>query len=154
MTKNEFIENLLLLHSRTIPQWTLKTTINSILSIIPEEIIEKGFESFSRSYIKEDKPIIEIALLTKDNIIHDFTNTPEKFITCAMKLTSTIMISIYTYYSSEVQTQLNDEDKPYRADLEIADGAKSLSYTAEGDRRGVNSLIKFGQDCLLAFYKL
>jgi len=148
----EEIESLLLSFSKTVSSQMIRSTLDMISATISKKTIEESFEIFARTHVENDKPTLEVALLTRNNVIHDFTNTFDEYQTTYWKLSSATQVILKTYNMSE--TQEVRAGKPYRAELEISDGVKFLTYAAEGDRRVVNSLIKFGQACLRAISKL
>ena len=143
----------------SLPQRQLmeKRVMNNAIKTL-EEItllhhLNAGYESFGRIYIKDSKPTMEVSILLPQSFgIIDLTFDKERQTTYYYPINNSTNINLTVFYpTGELNTNDNvefDGDLPYRAQLEITNGMVSLTYSAEGDRKTVNSLVSYGHKCI------
>lgn len=124
--------------------------IDTIASTISEQTINAGFDHFLRLYDKDGEPALELSLLTKDRIIHDFTFSGREHHVIYMPLHRATCVHLQIFYP-ESGDHLSQE--PYRAELRITTGVAGVRYSVEGQRRLVESLVSYGQKCLRALHE-
>lgn len=135
----------------------INSAYNTLKETLPENSLEAGFEHFIRLYMRKEKPILELSLFTYDYCIHDLTYTIDEQVTYYMQFTKETFIELKTFFPAppEETDKFNvNSESPYRAELNIIREGGGLYYSAEGERRIVNSLIQYGNKLLYIMHSL
>lgn len=145
----KFVSLLYEQSSSLTDQEQIRSTIALIKETIPNTQFGKKYSLFVKDYFVESKAALEIALLTSDKIIHDFASEGAELTVTYKPLTSADYVRFNTFHNpSKMEPNASPSTAgniPYRVELDISD---HLSYSVEGNRRQIRSLINFGQACL------
>lgn len=137
---------------QSIDHRIIKSVIRAILNTVPQRQLEHHFESYVKSSLKDDKPTIEVSILTEDNFVFDYTfNLIERSI-CFVRINPDTSIVLQEFHNLDEEVPNEDKEIPaYRADLRIhSQGEGYLQYSAEGNKRTVDKLISYGHKCFLS----
>lgn len=130
-----------------IPSNLVPHAVKIIKQTIPVDIANGKFYGFARLYNVDENVTLETAILTMDGIIHDFTFTDAKRRIVYLAMSSATSVELETYYPVS-NDDITSNLQPYRVELRISKDIAQLSYSAEGEKDIINSLIQFGTNCL------
>ncbi len=134
--------------------------VDAIVSVIPRESIEEGFEGYVKWYGSREEPGVEVGMLTRDNIAVDVTYDLERRSVTRLPLGPEASVVLNAFFPApEVRGEWpvvvqEMHGTPYRAELRlISSSGAALTYVAEGDRRQVRALVLYGEKCLKAGFR-
>jgi hypothetical protein len=147
---DEFVRQLPFGGSASVAEQRLKQSVRkSIRELLTPEMVEKGIDSFVRTTTVKQNPKFEVLLLTQDNQLFELVFTIEQREIHMGNLHFASEIRSRVYYPAQ-QEEVFEDEAPYRADLHISAGSFFIQYSAEGDRKSVNSLRNFTEACISA----
>jgi hypothetical protein len=129
---------------------------DSVFRTIPHHRLSPPPESYFRAYSDEaGRPSLELSVLTKDRLVYDFVFLTHQHTLCICRLTPSSSITLRTYHSDDQDDPSHPQaqpppppGEPYRAELTIESDSTQLTYSAEGQRRSVASLIAYARAIL------
>ncbi|MEN6480486.1 MAG: hypothetical protein ABFD20_12745 [Anaerolineales bacterium] len=127
-----------------------RTIMEMLTSVVSDEMLHEDFEYYVRAYVKDDQAALELSILTRDLIIHDFTFEQNSMEISLNPLSLVSQIRLRAFYSDTAEDDLT---VPYRVELAIGGVNGIITYTVEGQREAAKKLMEYGQKCTYALHQ-